>query len=78
MKFISVLILVQIVLVFLLFLKLESHENHIDDVLRSAAQINNDEPTAKPVSLPSQDNSIDGQAGPDSQPFMTTPLGRGF
>lgn len=67
MKFISVLILVQIVLVVLLFLKLESHENRIDKVLRSSAQINNNKPTAEPDSLRSGDNSIEGQPSPDSQ-----------
>jgi len=55
------------VLVFLLFLKLESHEDRIDEILRSTAQINNNEPTTKPFTLPARDSSINGQPGPDSQ-----------
>ena len=67
MKLISVLLLVQIVLVFLLLLKLESHENRLDEALRSTAQINSNEPIAATATLPSGGNSIDGQAGPDNQ-----------
>jgi hypothetical protein len=62
-----VLILVQVALVFLLFFKLESHEDRLDEILRSTLQIDQNEPNAKPVTLPSEDNIIDGQPGPDSQ-----------
>ena len=61
------LILVQVALVFLLFFKLESHEDRLDEILRSTSQIDQNEPNAKPVTLPSEDNIIDGQSGPDSQ-----------
>ena len=61
------LILVQVALVFLLFLKLESQEDRLDEILRSSAQIYHGEPDSNPVTLPSRDNLVDGQPGPDSQ-----------
>ena len=67
LKFMGLLLLVQLVLVLLLLVRLESQGERIDELARSAAQVEQGEPvsTAGPQSSPV--NSISGQTGPDSQ-----------
>lgn len=67
LKLISLLVLVQLVLVLLLWMKLESYEARIDELAQSAAPINNGEPVSITDTEASQDNSMAGKAGLDNQ-----------
>lgn len=67
MKLISLLVLVQLVLVLVLLMRLESYGDRIDALVQFAVQINDSDPVSSADTQPSQDSPMAGQTGPDNQ-----------
>ena len=67
LMWVGFLVLIQVVLVFLLWMRLDAYDARIDDLAQSALQKNNSEPVSTTVPQASTNNSSAAQTGLDNQ-----------